>query len=86
MDKPRQKLQGPVKLLIIFVTFLLLSAGLCGIQITLLNDTSIHLGSTLPGIMIILGYTEVFVILVCIVGIATTLAYWAFSTIFRRRN
>ncbi len=86
MDTPRKTLSGPAKLIVILIVPFLLALGLCRVQIVLLNDTSINLGYTLPGIFFVLGYVEVFVMLVCILGIAITLAYWAFRSIFRRRN
>jgi hypothetical protein len=83
MDAPRKKFSGPAKLLTIFVALFLLSAGLCGVQIALLNRTDINLGRTLPEVLIFLGYLEAFVMLVCIIGIAVTLLFWIIRSIGR---
>ena len=82
MDTPRKKFSGPGKLLTIFAALFLLSAGLCGMQIAIMNSNG-NVGNVVPVLFMGLGYAELFVMLVCILGIIITLIYWIVRSIVR---
>jgi hypothetical protein len=73
------RLHGPAKVLVICVAVLLLSAGLCGLQWTLVN------GHGLPSnALIITGIIEIVGMVLSAAAGFVALVIWGFGAIFRR--
>jgi hypothetical protein len=80
MWTPWKNRKGIAKILMIFVTLLLVASGLCGVQIYLLNHGS-GSGNVLAPIFMLTGVIELVVIAVAAVGIVVVLIIWGLKAL-----
>jgi len=85
MSMPWSKFEGPAKVLMILVTILLVSLGLCGLQWGIFSGIAdTRSGGFFVGIFLVLGYAELLAIAVSLVGTVVVLAFWGLRTLYRR--
>jgi len=84
MNMPWTNRHGAAKVVVICVVVLLVSAGLCGMQLLVLNDGNIKSSSDLTEVFMVTGAVEVVAILVATLVGVIALLVWAFNRIFRR--
>jgi hypothetical protein len=70
-----REIEGSAKMQVILVAVLLVSAGMCGLQLTMANNIYNSSGAFGP-IMILLGILELIAMFVSLIGIAIVLVHW----------
>ena len=78
-----REVHGPAKVLVIFVAVLLVSAGMCGLQLTMANKIYNSSGA-FGAIMMLLGILELIAMLVSLIGIAIVLVNLLVTRLFKR--
>jgi hypothetical protein len=80
-----REIEGPAKVLVILVAVLLVSAGMCGLQLTIADE--IYRGSGGFGsVMMLLGILELIAMLVSLIGIAIVLVSLLVTRFFKRER
>jgi hypothetical protein len=84
MRMPWSKFEGPARLLMLFVTILLVASGLCGLQWVIVTGMA---GSGAGGyifvVLIGLGYAELFAIAVSLAGAVGVLVWLGVRALYR---
>ena len=80
-----RELRGPAKVLVILVAVLLVSAGMCGLQLTIANTIYNSSGAFGP-FMMLLGILELVAMLVSLIGIAIVLVNLLVKRLFGGRS
>jgi hypothetical protein len=81
-----REIEGHPKALVILVTILLVSGGLCGIQLAIANGGSPgSYGGNAAGILLPLGLIELAAMILSTIGIVIVLILWAISSARRQR-
>lgn len=86
MNMPWTNRHGAAKMVVICVAVLLVSAGLCGVQLLILNAGNIKTSSALTSVFMVTGAVEIIAILVAILVGIIALLVSAFGRIFRRSS
>jgi hypothetical protein len=76
-----REFEGSAKALVILVAVLLVSAGMCGLQLTIANEIYNSSGAFGP-IMMLLGILELIAMLVSLIGIAIVLVSLLVTRLF----
>jgi len=80
-----RNLQGPSKVIVIFAAIFLVSAGMCGIQIAIIDKSPAgSYGGNAAGIFLPLGLIELAAMAVSLVGIVIVLIVWAIGALTRQ--
>lgn len=79
-----REVEGPAKVLVIFVAVLLVSAGMCGLQLTIANKIYNSSGA-FASIMMLLGILELVAMLVSLIGIVVVLVNLLVTRLFKRK-
>lgn len=74
MWKPWRNVEGPAKVLVVFVTMLLVATGLCGVQWFLFAIGGRDLGAFMT-VIFVLGYLELAVMAISLAGAVITLLW-----------
>jgi hypothetical protein len=84
MNMPWSKFEGPVKLLVIFVTVLLVASGLCGLQwVIAMGIAGPGGGGYIFAVLVGLGYAELLAIAASLVGAAGVLLWMGAGALYR---
>ena len=78
-----REIEGPAKALVILVAVLLVSAGMCGLQLTMADKIYNSSGAFGP-FMVLLGIVELIAMLVSLAGIAAVLLNLLVTRLFNR--
>lgn len=76
-----REFEGPAKALVILVAVLLVSAGMCGLQLTISNEIYNSSGA-FGSIMMLLGILELIAMFVSLIGIAIVLVNLLVTRLF----
>jgi hypothetical protein len=82
MNMPWSKLEGPAKWLVVFITILLVSSGLCGLQMLIANGGQGNVGGLIP-VFIVLGFFEIGAMAISAFGAVLMLIVWLISLVRR---
>ena len=82
MKAPWRNLDGPAKWLVIAVVALLVSSGLCKLQLAITKAT--HQNNALIGLFICTGVAEVIVMAVSACAIVVSLIIWIATALYAR--
>jgi hypothetical protein len=84
MSTPWDRLESPAKWLVICIAVLLVSSGLCGLQL-LANSGPVNNGSLIP-VLLFTGILEIVVMGISAFGTVLMLIIWLLSLLNRRNK